>query len=148
MMSLTYSIVMWLWPTTVIGLMRGGGSFGIGKEGLGCHFGDIPSSTHPYISVVHNYHISSSSSLKLLLVNGRSLRNKPSIIHDLLMNENTHVAYVTEIWVGENLSALCLPGFLIQLQPKLDVQGCVVIVIYTYEILLTRCWNTSHPAFI
>lgn len=73
----------------------------------------------------------SSSSLKLLLVNARFIKNKTSLIHDLI-DEEIDVVCIIETWViGEtdmNLHALFPPGFTVQHQPR--KQGGGVVMVY------------------
>lgn len=45
-------------------------------------------------------HISPPSSLKLELINARSVNNETQLIHNLILDEGADLACITEIWLG------------------------------------------------
>ncbi|KAF7245399.1 RNA-directed DNA polymerase from mobile element jockey [Varanus komodoensis] len=71
--------------------------------------------------------ISRPSGLTMLLLNARSVHNKTSLIHYLIVDEGADLACITETWAGEgadvSLSQLCLPVFLVQHRPRPGGEG-------------------------
>ena len=46
--------------------------------------------------------INSPSTLKLVLLNARSVSNKSQIIYDLILEEDADLACITEAWIGRD----------------------------------------------
>ena len=53
-------------------------------------------------------------------LNARSVQNKISLIHDLIVDDGADLVCITETWVGElggvTLTQLCPPGYSVQHQ--------------------------------
>ena len=62
--------------------------------------------------------ISQPSTLKLMLLNARSVSNKSQIIQDLILEEDADLACITETWMGGEggvpLTLACRPGYAVQ----------------------------------
>ena len=67
------------------------------------------------------------STLTLVLLNARSIANKPQVIHDLILEENADLACITETWIsGEGsppLALVCPSGYAVQHQGRLEGRG-------------------------
>ena len=100
----------------------------------------VPCSGPPYTRRFVGSSISQPSGLRMLLLNARSVHNKTSLIHDLIVDEAADLACITETWVGEqggvSLSQLCPPGYLVQHQGRPEGRGGGVAVVYRNSISL------------
>ncbi|XP_061464713.1 uncharacterized protein LOC133376492 [Rhineura floridana] len=98
----------------------------------------------PHTHRIAGSSISQPSDLQLLLFNARSINNKTSLIHDLIVDEAADLACITETWVsdlgGINLSQLCPPGYSVQHLGRSEGRGGGIAVVYRSSIPLVR-----HP---
>ncbi|KAF7235047.1 Vomeronasal type-2 receptor 26 [Varanus komodoensis] len=89
------------------------------------------------------------SGLTVLLLNARSVNNKSSLIHDMIVDEGADLACITETWVGEGgdvaLSQLCPPGYLVQHCSRPEGRGGGVALVYRASISLTGLPVPSRP---
>uniref|UniRef100_A0A670IGT7 Reverse transcriptase domain-containing protein n=1 Tax=Podarcis muralis TaxID=64176 RepID=A0A670IGT7_PODMU len=80
--------------------------------------------------------------LKVLLCNARSMMNKTTAIHDLIVDGGFDLACVTETWLDEAdgpvLAAACPPGFSYAQQPRSCGRGGGVAVIFRKSLVCTR----------
>ena len=64
------------------------------------------------------------STLRLVLLNARSVSNKAQVIHDLILEEDADLACITETWIGGEggppLVLICLLGYAVQHQGRLE----------------------------
>ena len=67
------------------------------------------------------------STLRLVLLNARSVSNKAQVIQDLILEEDTDLACITETWIGGEggppLALICPPGYAVQHQGRLEGRG-------------------------
>ena len=70
---------------------------------------------------------SQPSTLRLVLLNARSVSNKVQVIQDLILEEDTDLACITETWIGGEggppLALICPPGYAVQHQGRLEGRG-------------------------
>ena len=70
---------------------------------------------------------SQPSTLTLVLLNARSVSNKPQVIHDLNLEVDADLACITETWIGREggppLALVCPPDYDIQYQGRLEGRG-------------------------
>ena len=70
---------------------------------------------------------SQPSTLRLLLLNARSVSNKTQLIYDLILEEDADLACITETWIGGEggppLALICPPGYAVQHQGRLEGRG-------------------------
>ena len=96
----------------------------------------IPSSGSSPNQMVPGGLTSLPSGLVVLLLNARSVQNKISLIHDLIVDEGADLVCIIETWVGElggvTLTHLCLPG------NRLEGQGGGFAMVYRNTISLSR----------
>lgn len=82
-------------------------SLGVGKR----HVLPVTTPNQLSIWIIHGYQTDIHSDLKLVSINARSIKNKTTLIHNLILDE----AFITEIWVTDevdvNLSLISSPGF-------------------------------------
>ena len=75
-------------------------------------------------------------------MHARSVQNKTALIHDVILDEGTDLACITETWVGEEsgvpFSQLCPPGYSVQHQCHSEDQGGGVATVYRSSTSLTR----------
>uniref|UniRef100_A0ABM5FRX5 Endophilin-A1 isoform X1 n=1 Tax=Pogona vitticeps TaxID=103695 RepID=A0ABM5FRX5_9SAUR len=92
---------------------------------------------------------SQPSTLTLVLLNARSVSNKPQLIHDLILEEDADLACITETWLGGEggppLALICLPGYAIQHQGRLEGRGGGVAIVYKSILEVTRCFSVVKP---
>ena len=66
--------------------------------------------------------LSHTSTLKLVLLNARSVSNKSKLIYNLILEEDADLASITETWLGSDggipLSLACPPGYAVQHQGR------------------------------
>ena len=71
--------------------------------------------------------ISHPSTLRLVLLNARSVANKAQVIYDLILEEDADLACITETWIGGEggppLALICPPGYAVQHQGRLEGRG-------------------------
>ncbi|KAF7241018.1 RNA-directed DNA polymerase from mobile element jockey [Varanus komodoensis] len=92
--------------------------------------------------------VSRPSGLTVLLLNARSVNNKSSLIHDLIVDEGADLACITETWAGGGdvaLSQLCPPGYLVQHCSRPEGRGGGVALVYRASISLTGLLVPSRP---
>ena len=67
------------------------------------------------------------STLRLVLLNARSVSNKAQVIHDLMLEQDADLACISETWIGGEggppLALICLPGYAVQHQGRLEGRG-------------------------